>query len=92
MDFVEQFSHVQLLVVVHNFNLVRTVLTPDKAHAPLVVDADAVLPLAVALQGFELVAGRNPQAGQLGGRMQLQQLASRYPFDVLEPGNRLTMG
>jgi hypothetical protein len=59
-------------VVVHNFNLVRTILTPDKTHAPLIIDADAVLSFAVAFQGFELVAWRNPQAGQLGGGMQLQ--------------------
>jgi hypothetical protein len=31
-------------VVVDDFDLVGTVVTPDEAHAPLVVDAEAVLP------------------------------------------------
>jgi hypothetical protein len=47
-------------VVIHNFNLMRAVFTPNKAQPPLVVDADAVLTLAVILQGFELVARWNP--------------------------------
>ena len=48
VDFVKQFSHVQLLVVVYNFDVVRPVLVPYKAHAPLLVDADTVLAFAVA--------------------------------------------
>ena len=65
-----------LLVVVHDLDPVRAVLLPEK-QAPLVVDPDAVLPGAVALQRFELVAGRNPQIGQSGAsdqeKMTLQQ-------------------
>jgi hypothetical protein len=38
VDFVKQFSHVRLLVV-HNFNLMRAILMPDKAHTPLVIHA-----------------------------------------------------
>jgi len=34
---------------------------PDKARAPLIIDADAVLPCSAALQGFQPVSGRNPQ-------------------------------
>jgi hypothetical protein len=59
--------------------------TEDEAHAPLIVDPDAVLPTAVALEGFELVVRRNPQARQFGGRVQLEQLVPRHPLDVLYP-------
>jgi hypothetical protein len=78
-------------VVVHNFNLVRTILTPDKTHAPLVIDANTVLSFAIIFQRFELVAWGNPQARQFGGRMQLQQLASRHALDVPESGHSLTI-
>ncbi|MCC7184527.1 MAG: hypothetical protein IT509_13310 [Rhodocyclaceae bacterium] len=47
-----------------------------------------MLPGAVALQRFELVAGRNPQAGEFGGGVQLQQLASRDALDVPESRHR----
>jgi hypothetical protein len=75
-------------VIVHDFNLVRTVFTPDKANTPLVVDADAVLILALASERFELIARWNSQVGQHHRGVQLQQLAPRYPFDVPEPGYR----
>ena len=42
-------------MVVDDFNVVRAVVTPDEAHTPLVVDANAVLPLAIALQHLQLV-------------------------------------
>lgn len=86
VDFVKHFSHVQLLVIVYNFDVVRSVLVPYKAHAPLVVDADAALVFAVTFQGFQLVARRNSQAGQFGRGVQLQQLAPRHPFNVPELG------
>jgi len=51
------------------------------------VDADAVLAQAVTFEGLQLVAGWNAQAVQVGGGMQLQQLASRHPLDVSETPN-----
>jgi hypothetical protein len=54
-------------VVVHNFDLVGTIVMPHETDSPLVIDSDAVLPLAVALQGFELVSRWDPQARQLSG-------------------------
>jgi len=78
-------------VIVDNFNPVRAILAPDKAHPPLVIHADTVLPFAVSLQGFKLVPRRYPQAGKIGGRLKLQQLTPRHAFDVFEPGNRLAM-
>jgi hypothetical protein len=51
-------------VVIHDFNLMCAILSPNKADAPLVIDADAVLPFAVALQRLKLVARGNPQASK----------------------------
>ncbi len=50
------------LVVVHDFDLVGTIVVPHKADTPLVIDADAVLSFAVPLERFQMVAGGNPQA------------------------------
>jgi len=48
----------------------------------LIVDAEAVLSLAVAAQGFQPVARRNPQVVQGHGRIQDQQLAQGRALDV----------
>jgi hypothetical protein len=88
MNFVEQLGHIQFLVIVHNFNLIRAVFTPNKAHTPLVVDADAVLSLAIALERFELIARWYAKAGQISSRVKLQKLAPSHPLDVPEPRHR----
>lgn len=50
--------HVALSVVIHDFDVLGSAGCPHKAHAPLPVDADAVLASAIVLEGFELVARR----------------------------------
>jgi hypothetical protein len=44
------------LVVVHDFDRVNVAVSPLKANSPLIVDANAVLPPAVALQAFQPVS------------------------------------
>jgi hypothetical protein len=44
-------------VIIHNFNVVSVACAPAEANAPLLVDSDAVLAFAVALQRFQQVAG-----------------------------------
>jgi hypothetical protein len=51
-------------VVVDDLDLFRTFAGPHEAHPPLIVEADAVLALAVSLQGFELNAERRAQIVQ----------------------------
>jgi len=48
--------HSHSSVIVDNLDIVRVSVLPSKADAPLVVDANAVLTLSVAAQGFEPVA------------------------------------
>ena len=55
---------------------------PDKAQAPLAINADAVLSSSVALERFQLVARWHPQEGQIGGRVQLLKFAHGGGFHV----------
>jgi hypothetical protein len=90
VDFIKQFSHIQLSsVVIHDFNLVSAVVVPHKTNAPLVIDANAVLPFSVVLQRLKVIARRNSQTDQFRDCLQQQQLAPRHPFDVSEPRHKL---
>jgi hypothetical protein len=52
-------------MIVHDFHVMRIAIAPCEADPPLVVDANAVLPLAVRAQGFQAIAGRNAKVAQL---------------------------
>lgn len=67
-------------MVIHDLYLGRVALAPHEADAPLVVDANAVLPLSVAFQLFKPVTGRSGQVAKPHGEMQLLQFS---------PGNAL---
>ena len=49
-------------MVVEDFHLVRPLLRPTEAQAVLLVDANAVLSLPVAGEGFEAIAGEGFEA------------------------------
>ena len=42
-------------MIVHDFDLIGVIIPPDETDPPLVVDADALPPLQVALEGFEVI-------------------------------------
>jgi hypothetical protein len=63
----------------------RTIFTPHKTHAPLIIHPNAVLTLALTLEGLEFVAWRNPQAIEDGCSMELQQLSPCDSLDAVEP-------
>ena len=42
-------------MIIHDLDLVRTPVAPEEANAPLAVDANAVLPLAISTQHMKLV-------------------------------------
>ena len=44
-------------MVVHNFYFKGVCIGPPKGDAPLVVDSDAVLPLAIARKSLETITG-----------------------------------
>jgi hypothetical protein len=70
-----------MLVVIGDFDFVGILAFPAKAHAILVVDADAVLAGPVALKGFESVAGRNAQMVEGGGSFELGEFAEGDPVN-----------
>lgn len=51
-------THRRSLVIVNNLNIIGITIVPSKTDSPLLIDADAVLPLAISLQCFQVVAGR----------------------------------
>lgn len=69
-------------MVINNFNGVRLAIFPGKANAPLVVNADAVLPRPAAFQGFQAIGGRHSHIIQGFSAMELQQFAQRSALDV----------
>ena len=74
-------------MVIHNFDIVGVAALPSKAYSPLIIDADAVLPLSVVFQRFKLIAGRLPQILKGSSAMQVEKFAPRLPFEGLKTGN-----
>ncbi len=68
-------------MVIHNFHRLRP-RRPAKTYPPLIIDADAVLPLAPAAQRLQPVSRRNREVRKTRDRMQLQQLSTGRALDV----------
>ena len=62
-------------MVVGNFHIASVSFHPPETKTILAVDSDAVLPLPIILQGFELVAGNRGQVAQGDCPVQLEELA-----------------
>ena len=69
------------LVIVHNLDVVRIPVFPNKAEAPLVIDSYTMLPLSVAMQCFQAITRRGCQVAQLRGAVQLPKLAAGNLLD-----------
>ena len=69
-------------MVIDEFNLVNIAVLPDKAHAPPVVDPDAVLAEAIVDESFQIVAGRHGQSFQSGRGIELEEFPERNPLGV----------
>jgi hypothetical protein len=77
-----------LSVVVDDLDIVGIASLPSEADAPLVVDANAVLAPAVALERLPLIAGRGRQVLENSSAVQIEQLPASRPLDGPEPPNR----
>jgi hypothetical protein len=73
-------------VVVHDLNILGASNRPPKADAVLVVDTDAVLACAIALESLQPIAWRNPEVVEPAGDIELPELA---PCDRLEADEAL---
>jgi hypothetical protein len=71
-------------VVVNYFNIPGIAVTPFKADAPSVVNANAVLPDPVANQCLQMVGGRDAQVLQSSGNFKLVKFAERSPLTGCE--------
>ena len=71
-------------MVVHNLDILRPFARPHKAHAKLIVNADAVLPGTITFQRFQPIAGRYTQIIQNACPIKLFKLAPCYRLDVFK--------
>jgi hypothetical protein len=64
-------------VIVGDFHLVGTIITPDEADAELVIDPDRVLPCSILPERMKLIPGRRLQIPQLVRSINHAQFAAR---------------
>ncbi len=69
-------------MVVDDFHVVGIAIPPHEADAILIIDSDAVLALALAVQSLQLVSGRHTQIIQRHGGMQQEELLQRPCFQT----------
>jgi len=70
-------------VVIDDFHAVGVTLNPSKTDAPLIVDPDAVLAFAIALEGFESIGRWNMQIIQHEGVPEHTQLTTCHGLDIV---------
>ena len=76
-------------MIVHDFNIEDFAFPPGKTNPPLVVDSDAVLALAITLEGFEPISRRHLQIIEATRLVKVQELSARNPLDSAKPRNDL---
>lgn len=69
----------------------RAVVMPLKAYAPLVINSDAVLALAVTFEGFQAITGQMPERVQGIGGIKNTEAFFRLPAERLKSGDHLPM-
>jgi len=73
-------------MIVDDFHIMAAPTAPDKRNAPLIVNADRVLALAITAQRLQLVSEkRDLQHSQLARSMQLQQFAQCDALERAKP-------
>lgn len=78
-------------MVIAEFDVVRSIGTPDEADPPLVVDTNAVLSGPVASEPLQSMARRASQVFQGVGCIQHEKLPVRLTLNLgSQPGNPLT--
>ena len=69
-------------MIINDLDSFRTKIGPAKAYAPLVVDPDRMLALAVPLQCFQAIRGRHSQGVERTRRVEHAKLAARDRKDI----------
>jgi hypothetical protein len=65
------------LVVIHDLHFVSICSLPNEADSVLIVDANAMLPLAIPVKSLKAIARRHPQDLQTNSRIQDEELPGR---------------
>ena len=68
-------------MVIDDFDIKCVSYRPAKIDPPLIIDTDAVLVLAIALQCFQPVPGRYEKILEGARLAQIEKLAARRPLD-----------
>lgn len=66
-------------VVIDDRHVVGVAVPPGETNPPLVIDADTVLPSAIATQFFQAVAGRDAKVVECLRRVDRDKLAEHRP-------------
>jgi len=74
-------------MVINNFDIVDIAAFPFKTDSPLIIYANAVLPLPITFQDFQLIAWRLSEILERSGAVQIKQLPTRLPFEGLKTSN-----
>lgn len=72
-------------MIIYDFDIVRIAITPYKADAPLVVDANAVLPCPITPKRLKTVARRRCQITEFSRDIQLAQLSLCHSLKPSKP-------
>lgn len=79
------------LVIIDDFDVRRPACCPSETHTNLIVDANAMLPFALAFERFQAIVGRDEQIVQRAGAIEHGQLAHGDGFDIHETAHTHTM-
>lgn len=71
-------------MIVHNFDIIGVPIMPPEADTPPVVDANAMLPDAIAPQSLEPVSANGSQVVKISRSMKPTEPFPRSPLDALK--------
>jgi hypothetical protein len=72
-------------MIVHNLDFKGIRTSPAETNAPLLVDPNAVLPLAIAAKGLQAIARNGSKIGQRRSRLNVVKLPFRRDGNTLKP-------
>jgi len=76
-------------MVIDNLHIVGIPVAPDKADAPLIVDANTVLPFSVAFKRFQVISWGRSKVTKLRSHVQLPEFPLYHPLDSPKPPDTL---
>ena len=76
-------------MVINDFHIFRTCISPTKADTPLIIDTNTVLTGTITLECFKVIAGWHPQIIKSTGYLELSKLTPCHLRDVHEQSDTL---